>query len=232
MKIAKFFWLAVLGGVLEMALCTVLFAFFLDEKGLIVPSVLPALIGMIALAVVISGIYGSARIGQIFPQCSGKTAAFGSFLFAVGLILSGLLVPQKGIDFLRPLLLPLSAAAGLTMAYSGLCQVQGRAPSLRCYAPTALYLIAFMIHRYRIWSARPQLMEHVFDVLACVSLILAVYWHCAEGCGIGSSKKMGLYSFTALFFCIAALGHGEAPWLYLTATVWLVTNACVKKEIL
>lgn len=232
MKKAKFFWFAVLGGILEMVLSAVLFAFFLDEKGLIIPSPLPALIWTIAAAAVIGGICASGRNVDIFPACSHRAAAVGSFLLAVGLILSGLFAPQKGINFLRLLLLPLSVAAGLAMAYSGLCRLRGKGISLWCYAPTAIYLIVFMVHRYRVWSARPQLMAHVFDVLACASLILAVYWHCAESCGIGSSKKMGLYTFTALFFCLAALGHGEAPWLYLTAAIWLITNTCVKKETL
>lgn len=224
------FWFSALCGILAMVLRAALFAFCIDEKGLIAASCLPSAIWAVAAAALVGGVSGFLHKQSAFPEASSSAAAAGSLLFAVGLVISGLLTPHRGIDFLRPFLLPLSAAAGLTAAYGGLCRLQKKAQSIWCYAPAIVYLIVFMVYRYRVWSARPQLMEHAFDVLSCVSLTLTLYWHCAATCDLGNEKKKEVYSLLCLFFSVAALGHTEALWLYLTAALWLVTNTCVKKD--
>lgn len=220
------FCLAVCAGITEAILRTVLFSAYVDGKGLIVSSPVSALIWAVAAAAAAGCLLFGAKAE--FPAASTVTAAAGSFLMALGLIVSGLALPRRGLEVLRPLLLPLAVAAGLALMYSGICRLQRKPIPLWCYAPGTVYLVLYMVNRYRNWSAQPQLMAHSFDMLACASLILAFYWHCAQTCGLGDEKKQKRFSLLALFFALAALGHGEMPVLYLAGAVWLMTNTRLK----
>jgi len=152
--------------------------------------------------------------------------AAGSLALAAGIVVSALAHWNDGrtsSDLIRNGLGVLSAAG---MIWVALCAAGGRKPFFLCHALVCLYLCAYLLGQYQIWSSNPQLQDYVFFLLACVCMGLFSYQQAAFDVGLGSRRKLLLYGLVGGFCAIAAVyGTYDLP-LTACGAVWMLTNLC------
>lgn len=215
---------AVVLGFAGFTLRGLLYRNYLEAGGLLHASTLSAALFVLAAAAVVLfavGVYGRGLRPVAVP---GIVAAAGEGVFALSLAASACLIPEGSLAVLQPVILPLGAVAATALFYGSICTARRGETPFFAYALTVLYLCVYMLARYRIWSARPQIMDFAFDMLACVAITLTAYHRCDSLCNAGRRKAVYFYSLCALAACMTALARGEAPWLYTGGAFFAATS--------
>lgn len=197
---------------------------YLEESGLLRESSLTMVLAALAAFTVI--LFAVSVFGRDLRPVAvpGALTAVGEGAFALSLAASAYLIPEGSLAVLQPVILPLGAVAAAALFYSAICTVHGNEKPFLPYAITVLYLCVYMLARYRMWSARPQIMDFAFDMLACVAITLTAYHRCDSLCNAGRRKAVYFYSLCALTACMTALARGEAPWLYIGGILFAATS--------
>lgn len=213
-------------GVAGFILRFTLYARFVDGKGLLMPTALSWILWLLTAAWIAAAAVIAFRAKLTLPAMPSGMREGAPNAFALGILLSvTALAPKGGIAVLRPVLLILGIAAAAGLLISSLRSRQGQQGSFLVHALPVVFMALYMISRYRVWSARPQIMDHAFDMLACVSILLSLYWRCAREGGLGNRRRQTFYSLCAAFLCITAMAHGEAPLLYFCGGMYALTCA-------
>lgn len=205
---------ALLPGLAGFTLQKYLYSFFLNDAQLLPESRIPVMLLVLTLGSVAAfalAVYGRGVRTVAVPK---KATAAGQALFGIALLASALLLPEGSLSGLQPLILPAGTLAGAAMFYSAVKSFRGEETPFLPYVAATVYLGIYMLARYRMWSARPQIMDFAFDMLACVAITLMVYHRGDSLCNVGRQKNVFFFSLCTLMLCTTALGHGEAPWLY------------------
>lgn len=219
-----------LGG-LTLSLLILLYAFGTDQNGLLTAgNPLPVVILLLAIltitgtAVLLIGLKGSNRYADNFS--ASTTGAAGSFLAAAGVLYTAvtLLPDSRNPISVITVVLGFLSTAGLVLA--GLNRRQGRRPFVGCHGILSLFFAMYLVCRYRVWSADPQLLDYGFCLCACVALMLHAYHHTAFDAGSGRRRRTLFSGLMSVYLCCAALASGEAPLLYLGCGAWALTNLC------
>lgn len=197
---------------------------YLDETGLLRQSNLPALLLVMGIGTVI--VFAALVFGKdLRPIAVPKPCmALGEIALALGILISAYLLSENSLEVLRPVILPLGVLTCVWLIYSGVCNIRRKETPFLPYAVATLYMCIYMLARYRAWSARPQIMDFAFDMLACVALTLTVYHRCDSICNAGRRKRVFLWSLCAIPACLTALAWGEAPWLYIGGILFAATS--------
>lgn len=116
-------------------------------------------------------------------------------------------------------------AAFVGFVYIGFCRTTRRRPSFLAGALITVFLMLFGIDQYRHWSAEPQIIRHLYPLLACVSLMFTGYHHCAMDLGSGNRKRLVFFSQLSLLFSCLSL-TSETPLLYGGMILWNVAGVC------
>lgn len=147
----------------------------------------------------------------------------GCFLFAAGLLLTVMAnrYACTPMEWARNAACLLAAAAMIAVA---LCRMQGKTPFFGFHGILFLALTLHTISSYRGWSSQPQLTDSFFPMMGCLTLMMFSYYHTASDAAM---KKPGMLSGTgllAVFFCLAAIPESNMLPLYLTGSIWALTN--------
>lgn len=211
-------------GVAGFILRFTLYTRFVDEKGLLMPTMLMHILWLLTAAWIAAAAVLAFRSKLTLPAMPSGMREGAPNAFALGILLSVTVrSPKGGMEALRPILLVLGIAAAAGLLISSLRARQGKPGSFLMHVLPVVFMALYMISRYRVWSARPQIMDHAFDMLACVSILLSLYWRCAHQGGSGNQRRQTFYSLCAAFLCITAMAHGEAPLLYFSGGMYALT---------
>lgn len=214
---------AIVGGGVCFTLRSRMYSQFLEAGNLLAPNPIAGLLWIIS-GVCVAAFAAAVLAGCRLPFMITPLRGVMETAFAGGILLCALLCPKGGLPALENLILPLGILGSLGMLYCAVCHLAGRKTHFAGYIPALVFLLMFMIFRYRIWSARPQLMDYSFDMLACTSLALSLYWRIADGVGMGRTKPKTFFSLCTIFFGLTAMAHGESPVLYLTGAMFALTS--------
>ena len=155
------------------------------------------------------------------PGVGGIPAA-ASVVMAAGLLLT---VPGlRGMDGLSDLAAGLGLLAGGCLLGAGWMQSRNQKPYFLLPVAVCLFFAFLLISRYRSWSGNPQFELHMFDLGACVMLMLYAYHQAAACLNMSSHRARMVLGCLAGFFCLGALPHCEMPVLYLCSAVWVFTG--------
>lgn len=223
--------LALALGAAGFGLRKALYAFALDQKGLLV-SAHPLSIAL--WAVVLAGAAwifwslrkqkGSAAYEDNFA--SSRSAAFGCGAMAAGLLATVLNATPSGTGTIILLWRLLGFLTAPVLLWASICRSKGKKPSSPAHALLCLFLLVHMVSRYQIWSGNPQLQDYVFELLAAVALTLFSY-HCAAfEVDMGSRRMLVATGVLAVLLCAVALSGTRTPGLYLCGMVWAATSLC------
>ena len=198
----------------------------LDEKGLLIPghpmtiALWVLCLGFIAAAFGISQTQKvTASFRKHFPACKIRGAlsiAGGAAvaLYAVTLVLQAqLLVGVLGI------------AAGIGMAFTGLCRFQGKHPSPMFHCIVCVFFIVRLVLSFQGWSADPQLQDYVVQLMACINLMMFAFHRASSDANMLNPKRTAFFGLCASFFCLASLADTSMALLFIGAGLWSVGAA-------
>lgn len=100
-----------------------------------------------------------------------------------------------------------------------------KVPTL-CPLGVCLFFLSHLVVNYRSWSADPQVMDYLFDLLAAISLMLFCYYTAAFSAGIGSRRMLLATGMLSVALSLMALSVSQWPWLYLGGCCLAATNLC------
>lgn len=218
-------------GAAAFGLRTGLYAFAVDQRGLLVSGhplsyALWAVVmfGAAFLLWNVRKLDGSNAYEKNFT--ASRAAFTGCILLAVGLPVTVLNAPPSGTAAMILLWKILGFLSAPAMAWAGVSRYQGKKPFFGTHAVLCLFLLIHMIGRYQLWSANPQLQDYVFELLAAISLTLFSYYCAAFEADMGSRRMQLATGLLAVLLCPVALAGSEPGWLYVYGTVWVLFNLC------
>lgn len=200
-----------------------------DRRGLIQPGhilviLLWAVTGLTVLLVTLPVLKlgGSRKYNlNFFPS---KAAAFGCGLMALCvLVTAAFSLERSGLGYLR---YGMGLAAGSCLIFLAYSRFQGISISFLFHCIACIFFAIHMVSRYRIWSGNPQLLDYVFEVFACVGLMLFAYQQAAFELGMGKRRMQLWLGLLTAYCCLTALPGASYPLLYLGGAVWTLTNLC------
>lgn len=211
-------------GILAMTLRWMVYAFYTDQKQLLVSNALYSVVliltvGMLALTLVL--VYKLNAPLRSYPRML-SAASYG--LLALGLAATAWTLPASGMRLLRPVCMIGGLGSAAAMGYGAYLRAKHQRLPYGIHAAAAVFLVLLLVFRYKGWSAQPQVMNYAFPLLGGVCLSLGLYWHAAYDCGLGRKRPLGLFTLCGVYFCLAAAAHDACPWLYLSGAVFLAMN--------
>lgn len=232
--------LIVLGcGLLTCLLRFWLFAMGEDERGLLSVGTFPDAMSWITVALTLAllafscrDLNGGNKYSFNFP--ASVQAAAGMALAAVGFCISSIADLAANTDALGKFSAFFGFLAAFAMLMLAYARYKGQRLNILFSGTVCVYLMAFLVSHYRLWSANPQLQTYGFELLAIVFVMLAAYQRAAFDAGKGDRRWYAFFSLAALFFCIATLPGCDNAAFFLGCAAWMFCTPCklaiAKKE--
>lgn len=152
-------------------------------------------------------------------------AAVGHYIAAAGILLTVLLSwYSAGRMIAVRKVLGILAAAGLILA--GIAKQKGKPPVFLTHLAVCVFLVLHMLGNYNVWSSNPQLQDWVFDLFACVALVLFAFYEASFDAGMGRRRMQLGSGLLAVLCCVAALSGSGYIILYFGCAMWALTDLC------
>lgn len=171
-----------------------------------------------ALVVIIRSLRGTNNYRDNFPASRlGGFGAFGAALFLAAVAASLFRSIENPLTFLCAVLCLLSVPSLIITAYS---RMTGFRPKFYFHGIFCLFLTVYMICRYRVWSADPQVVNYLFQMFASVCLCITAYYRTAFDAGMGKRRLFLLFSLLSVYLCFLSLvGSGDSRF-YFGCGMW------------
>lgn len=212
-----FLLLGVVGCILRFAL----FAAAVDSRNLLVPNhpLEWVLWGLTLLCVVLAFSNRKLTVG-----CPGQYGSVGAVILAAGILWQCGQVSDVRIASLIYVNFIAAGAAFAALLMLAVSYLRKKQPKFACYAILCVYYCIQMVLSYQHWSEQTQLSEYVFGLGAVVCMTLSFYCFGCNAAGMACQRKQVPLGLLAIFFCAAAVPHGEAPVRDVCAAVFLLTE--------
>lgn len=221
--------LALLSGAAGLTMRIWLFRSGIDERGLFLSSH-PAMYLLPGLAVVFlaAALPFSLKVvpdsyQKRFPR--SVAAALGNWAAAAGLLIFSILALRSTPDITAPVLLSgiLGILSAVCLVFLGFCRWKPTRPSPLFQGIVTVYCMVFLLTRYAVWSAEPQLAVCCFEALAGISLLLTSYYRTTLDARQKCWRMYTFFIYTAFFFCFLSL-IGEDKLFFLSMLLWTAAN--------
>lgn len=124
----------------------------------------------------------------------------------------------------------LAALAGLCLAYRARCSRLGKPGGTVSALMVCLFFLFHLVVNYRGWSADPQVMNYLFDLLATICLMVFSYCDAAGTAGLGRPRVRLAAGAMAVTMCLTALANSQWPWLYLGGGLLAASGIAHRQE--
>ncbi len=206
-----------------------------DEKGLLLPShpaavILPLMcVAVLALLAFFTKVPGNESYQKRFS--ASRIASAFLFMAALGLLLFSLLTrPTAGAAVPGFLFTLLGILSGLSLLFLAYCRMQARRPSPLFHGVLTVFLMAFLLSRYPLWSSQPQLLKSSFDALAAIVLLLAAYYRTTLDAKMKTWKLFQFFHLAAFFLCFLGLS-GDDRLFYLSMLFWSGADLSLRSAV-
>lgn len=206
-------------GLLGMALQFWFFSAAPDDRGLR-PVWHPAtILTFLIIAVTVVLIFLSRRHAT-FPKHPVLVRVMGAVLAAVftGISAWNMLLQH---NHLAGILAVLAAAGSVYVVWARLSKQR---VFYGVYAIFALCYMFYLISRYRDWSAEPETLLYIFQLLALVCMMLVFYQKAALHAHTGRFASYHLWHNLATVLSLIAVPSAASPMLYLAGAIWLILD--------
>lgn len=216
-------------GLVGMALRLLIALVATDSRGLTVSGhpltvILWGLTAVVAAAVSVFvwNRAGSRNYGANFPASSG--AAIGCGIMALCVMASSALnLERSTLGYVHYGLGLVSGSCLIFLTYG---RYRGIATSFLFHCFVCVFLAVHLVSRYRPWSGDPQMLDYIFEVFACVLLMLYAYQQAAFQVGMGKRRTLLWLGLAAGYCSFVAVATAPMPLLYLGGGIWALTNLC------
>lgn len=148
-------------------------------------------------------------------------------LLAIAMGFTGIMDLLAATEFLDKLLAVVSMLSAVCLAVAGVERFAGNQPVFFAHMIPCVYFALRLFAMGRDLGTEPEVREFLFQFLASVALIPALYWLWAFDVNLGNRRKSLFFSLSALFFCLVATFEvKEGIVMYLLYSAMLLTNMC------
>ena len=153
----------------------------------------------------------------------GIVSMIGCLAFAAGLLLTVMENRQAYtvMELARNIACLLAAVGLIAVAF---CRMQKKTPFFGFHAILFLAVTLHTISSYRSWSSQPQLTDSFFPMMGCLALMLFSYYLTASDAAMENPGMQSGSGLLAVFFCLTAIPESNMLPLYLTGSIWALTN--------
>ena len=110
--------------------------------------------------------------------------------------------------------------------YNELLKKNAGKPSFVLHAVPCLFFALRIFERCKAWSNIPQITIFLFQFLASICVMLAVYQLACFDVNLGKRKTCLFWSLSGVYFSLLSLPSGDEPLFYVGMAIWLLTNLC------
>ncbi len=160
------------------------------------------------------------------PNLSARVRAMGAFAAAGFMTVSAVFIFLRS-DLFCGLLAVLAAVGSV---YVGLCRIRRQRVHYIAYALFAVCFMFYLISRYRVWSAEPETVRYLFQLLALVCAMLVFYQKAALHARTGRFATYHFWRCMTFVLCITAIPGASDPFLYLAAAIWMMLASSPRKR--
>ena len=222
-------------GVLGCALRSALYAFCVDNRGLL-PRSHPVeqalwLVTALTVALIAAAVRkpsGDHRYEENFPI--SLAAAVGHILLAAGMVLTVLGNPPVMPGRIGQIWKLLGVVSGPLLVYAGFSRAMGKKPFFLSYVVVCVFFALHLVCHYRLWCSDPQLQNYVFTFTATLGLMVFAYYQ-AEACVTGVNRRNLLFAgLLTAFLCLMSVSGTQYLYLYLGGAAWAFTGLCNREN--
>lgn len=216
-----------LGGIAAMLLRFWLLKSGVDDRGLLVTGHLGYILSYILclfLPIFLFFVLGKQKRHLHFAPT--PLASVGYFIQAVGFGIAAWTLLSYTTLAMRTVTGIFGIAAALCCVIAGIYAIRGYRTHPLFFCPGALFFACFLFCRYQQWSAEPELQRYVFQLVAAVISMFALYQRSALGAKIGSSRQYIVWSRSAVLMCLAAIPGSQLPLLWLCTAMSFALDCC------
>lgn len=202
-----------------------------DAEGLYAPQpVAWTLLWIVTVLTLAAIVLLSARLknpGRYFDNFPPSIAgAVGNALAALGIMMSGLSMLTSGTDWLTTVTGLLGVVSAIDLIVLAFARYKGKKPSFVLHAVPCLFFALRIFERCKAWSNIPQITIFLFQFLASICVMLAVYQLACFDVNLGKRKTCLFWSLSGVYFSLLSLPSGDEPLFYVGMAIWLLTNLC------
>lgn len=195
-----------------------------EENGLAKPGFLPALIlpvvAVLGIALPVIRFWGVSERRKYRAVFTASQPAAAALLgAALGVLVTSVLDLPQAQGSLSLWRCISGIAAGPALALSAWARLRGKRPVWLGWALVAVHLVLLLLSSYPGWSRQPEFNAYAYQLLACLSLLLAAYQQAAADGGMGNLKEYVVVNLFCTALCPIAMA-GSDHWLFYF-TFWL-----------
>lgn len=214
-----FYCIFALLGLAGMALQFWFFGLTPDARGLMPAGHISGILTCVVLAIALVLIFLSRPYIR-FPKQPVLVRAAGAVLAAVFAGISAWVMLQQQ-HYLTAILAALAALGSLYVVWA---RFRTHRVFYGVYAVFALCYMFYLISRYRDWSAEPETLRYVYQLLALVCMMLVFYQKAALQARTGRFSSYHLWHSLATVLSLTAIPSATNPMLYLAGAIWLILD--------
>lgn len=223
-------------GFAGMLLRAALYALGTDERGLIGnyhPLQLVCLLLAAAMAayalIALKMDKGSNDYAFNFP--ANRNAVMFAVPMSICYLATGYTTYKSAFDRFDTACAVLALVSVPCLILSGVCRFRGKRVPFGLHGIVCLFFAADMICRYRTWSGDPQLVDYLFQLLACVFLTLTAYYRTAFDVDMGNRRIFRFCSLMAMLLCMFSFAGPENLPFYLGGFLFALSGICPSKPV-
>ena len=212
-------------GIVTLLLRLWMFGTGTDKKGLLVPSHIGSVLSWVVTAATVVAIAVALLLQRrTYAFRPSRLNALGIGMCGLGLIVTAISVFADGKAVLNILAGSLALVAALCAILIAWARLMRMRPHVLLHLPLLLFLLMFLLNRYRVWSAESELQRYFFTLSALVFVLLSAYQRAASEVGLGQRKAGLFFSCAGIYFCLAAVADPGMPLLFAGLGVWLLLD--------
>lgn len=216
-----------LGGLVAMLLRFWLLKTGVDDRGLLIAEHWGSILSyVLCLGLPLAFVFLLGKKKQNLHFAPNALASVGFFIQAVGFGLAAWTLLSYTTLAMRTATGVFGLLAAVCAVVAGIFAIRGYRTHPLFFCPGALFFACFLFCRYQQWSAEPELQRYVFQLVAAVVSMFALYQRSALGVNIGCSKLYLLWSRSAILLCLAAIPGSQLPLLWLSLAMSFTLDCC------
>ena len=221
-----------LGGFVAMLLRFWLLKTGVDDRGLLITEHWGSILSyVLCLGLPLAFVFLLGKKKQNLHFAPNALASVGFFIQAVGFGLAAWTLLSYTTLAMRTATGVFGLLAAVCAVVAGIFAIRGYRTHPLFFCPGALFFACFLFCRYQQWSAEPELQRYVFQLVAAVVSMFALYQRSALGVNIGYSKLYLLWSRSAILLCLAAIPGSQLPLLWLSLAMSFALDCCEEMAV-